>query len=78
VQAAPSNKLKGLLYIFLFVFALLSCNKARKCQCVDVSIQAQQSGVDTAIYYINGNKKDSKKACTNLADSTETCTLLDK
>jgi hypothetical protein len=41
-------------------------------------MQAAQSMQDTSIFYINGNKKDSKKACVNLADSTETCTLKDK
>lgn len=55
-----------------------SCTKARKCECIDTSAQALQSGMDTSVFYINGNKKDSKKACANLADSTETCTLKDK
>ena len=41
-------------------------------------MQAMQSMDDTSTFYINGNKKDSKKACANLADSTETCTLKDK
>lgn len=54
------------------VFILASCNKARKCECIDRAIQ------DTSVIYVNGNKKDSKKACTNLADSTETCVLKDK
>ena len=78
MQPAHSNKLKGLVYIFLCAFVLSSCHKARRCECYDSSIQAQQSGIDTAIYYINGYKKDSQKACTNLADSTETCKLIDK
>lgn len=67
-----------LLHIVIFVILASSCDKARKCECVDSSLQAAQSGVDTSVFYINGNKKDSKKACANLADSTETCTLKDK
>lgn len=66
------------IYIASVIFLITSCNKARKCVCVDSSLQAQQSGFDTHVFYINGNKKDSKKACVNLADSTETCTLKDK
>jgi hypothetical protein len=64
--------MRFLLSILVVLFILLSCNKARKCECIDSAIQ------DTSVVYINGNKKDSKKACTNLADSTETCTLKDK
>jgi hypothetical protein len=66
------------LYIVTVVFMITSCNKARKCECIDSSMQAAQSMQDTSIIYINGNKKDSKKACANLADSTEICTLKDK
>jgi hypothetical protein len=70
--------IRFLTAIFILLFVLVSCNKARKCECVDGSLSAAQSGMDTAVFYINGNKKDSKKACANLADSTETCTLKDK
>lgn len=70
--------MRFLIYISAVVFILASCTKARKCECVDTSLQAVQSMQDTSIFYINGNKKDSKKACANLADSTETCTLKDK
>ena len=66
------------LYISALIFILASCTKTRRCECVDTSMQAIQSTQDTSTFYINGNKKDSKKACSNLADSTETCTLKDK
>jgi hypothetical protein len=70
--------MRFLIYIAAILFIITSCNKARKCECIDTSQQAQQSGLDTITIYINGNKKDSKKACVNLADSLETCTLKDK
>lgn len=51
---------------------IFSCNEARRCECYDKPTETKST------FYINGNKKDSKRACVNLADSTETCTLIDK
>lgn len=70
--------MKKFISAFILFLFIVSCNKARKCECVDTSLQAVQSGMDTSVFYINGNKKDSKKACANLADSTETCKIKDK
>lgn len=65
--------MRFILYISALIFILASCTKARPCECIDRGVLQ-----DTSVFYINGNKKDSKKACSNLADSTETCTLKDK
>ena len=67
--------MRFVISIVIAAFIITSCNKARKCECVDSYVYATE---DTTIFYINGNKKDSKKACANLADSTEVCTLKDK
>lgn len=63
----------NILFLALFVFILASCVKSRECRCY----QNVPGVTDTVpdIIYINGNKKDSKKACVNLADSNEVCTL---
>ena len=72
--------MRFVIYISLILCLNLSCNKTRRCECIDSSAYATQSlsVPDTSIIYINGNKKDSKKACVNLADSTEICNLKDK
>lgn len=48
---------------------LTSCIKSRECQCHNSVTQK------TEVFFINGNQKDAKNACKNLADSTETCSL---
>ncbi len=70
--------MRNIFFISLVFAVLVSCTKARKCECVDSSLQAQQLGQENSVFYINGTKKDAKNACVNLADSTETCTLKDK
>lgn len=65
-------KMKRLACILITFCALVSCTKARKCECVDSKYDRKEE------FFINGTKKDSKKACANLADSTEVCTLTDK
>lgn len=58
----------------LFVISILaSCVKSRECVCYENIPGVTDTVPD--IIYINGNKKDSKKACINLADSNEVCTL---
>ncbi|MGZ4062538.1 MAG: hypothetical protein ACXVP0_06185 [Bacteroidia bacterium] len=57
-----------------FILALLaisaSCTKARKCECRHVT-----TDTTTKVFFINGTKNVSGKACKNMADSIETCVL---
>lgn len=64
--------MRFLFFIVLSIFVLVSCTKARKCECHDSVLDTKEA------FYINGTKKDSKNACVNLADSNEVCTLIDK
>lgn len=58
------------LIILLIVMAAASCDKARKCECTHVT-----ADTTTKVFFINGYKKASAKACKNMADSLDTCTL---
>ena len=58
------------LYIFSTLTIFQSCTKARKCECADSKFNRKE------YFFINGTKKDSQKACTNMADSTEICSLI--
>jgi hypothetical protein len=62
--------MKYSIHILLLVCIFQSCTKARKCECVDATYDRKE------VFFINGTKKDAQKACTNLADSTEVCTLI--
>lgn len=71
--AVSYNKMKKIILILISVLMLGACVKSRLCECYE-----NTSGVTDTMpdkFYINGNKKDSKKACTNLADSNEVCNL---
>lgn len=71
--AVSFNKMKKIILILVSVLLLGACVKSRLCECYE-----NTAGVTDTMpekFYINGNKKDSKKACTNLADSNEVCNL---
>lgn len=63
---------KNLFFLFVLL-QCISCVKSRECRC----LENVSYGTDTLpdIIYINGTKKDAKKACINLADSNEVCAL---
>ena len=61
--------MRFLFFISLVLAVLVSCTKARKCECYNSVSDTKE------VFYINGMKKDSKKACINLADSNEVCNL---
>jgi len=65
------KKLFSIIIILLFI--LTSCVKSRECVCLENVNYGTDSLPD--IIYINGNKKDVKNACINLADSNEVCKL---
>lgn len=67
-------KLKNIIIFFiLIVIAHTSCVKSRECVCYENVSYGTDTMPDRI--YINGNKKDAKNACINLADSNEVCNL---
>lgn len=64
-------KLKFFIPVIVIVFAFASCYKARKCECY----YTQYTDSTSKVLYINGNKKDSEKACKNMADSMDFCAI---
>jgi len=60
---------KFLVIITLFTWLMPSCIKSRECQC------SKPTTDSTRVFYINGNKTDSQKACSGMAEINETCKL---